>query len=134
MLSLAAGCGVDPQPPRLGGDWEITHKDGVVNPRPSETVFLFTEPGAGKPGFFIIGVEVDGGGYLHSDGMPYSTDTSQPQDFLDHEGNRDIAAEIGIFDFLDNDTVDWKTTIDQPRPVNFEPEPNYTLYRLHRMF
>ena len=47
----------------------------------------------------------------------------------------DVPSQIGIFDFVDDNTLDWKTTAsDRPRPIDFVPnEADCTLYELRRM-
>lgn len=123
----AAGCtsGVDPS---LVGDWEVARREGEVNPHPADTVFTFTEE------VVVIGVLTAEGGYLHSAFLPYTLDPSQTPQQLDHEGGRGIAAEVGIYRFVDQNTLDWKTApSDHPRPSDFTPnEQDSTLYQLRR--
>ena len=128
-IALApAGCGVEEEP-SLNGRWEIAEKEGEVNPRPSDTVFLFTDDA------FLIGVATAEGCCLHSAPLPYTTDASQTPSHLDYQGTFTIPGQIGIFEFVDDNTLNWKTTAsDRPRPTDFAPnEPDCTLYQLRRL-
>lgn len=126
IVALAAGCATDPAPPSLIGDWRVSEKDGQV--ATELTVFTFTDQ------VFVIGVDTDAGCCLHSDSIPYTVDTSVPLATLDHQGNSDFEPQLGIFQFADPDTVDWKlTATEQLRATDFAPEPGYELYRLERL-
>ena len=131
FVALApAGCGVEGEEgPSLIGDWELARKEGEVNPRPADTIFTFTDT------VFVIGVATAEGCCLHTAGLPYTIDASQMPPHLDYQGTYQIPSQIGIFDFVDDNTLDWKTTAsDRSRPTDFAPnEADCTLYQLRRM-
>ena len=123
------GCAAEEEPSVIG-DWEIVLVEGEVDPNSAGTVFTFGDD------FFVIGVPTEEGCCLHSGSMALTHDVSQMPPSLDHDGIEidNIPDEIGIYRFIDENTLEWKTTAaDRPRPTDFTAnEEDTILYQLRR--